>query len=229
MYTINSISKNTNIKLSILQDYIDSGHTLFSLAVMCNDMKSVKSTDILSLEDDDISEALYFAVDSRHIDIVKYLIKYTKNVNYIYDKTNTPLLTAILNDDYNIAKLLLKYGADLYCVHDAVLFAADNGSFDIVDLLLTYTNKQYNLITYAAKHNRLDILKKYVKYCDNIDKLDDNDNTALVIFVANNNYKAVKLLLKYGASINVKQNIDPITMAHMYGHTDIYNLLKYMQ
>ena len=63
---------------------------------------------------------LTLAVENGHSEVVKLLLEYRANsesIKYTYDGTwsskETPLLLAIYREDFGIAKMLLKHGADV--------------------------------------------------------------------------------------------------------------------
>ena len=85
---------------------------------------------------------------------------------------------------------------------------------------------QYPL-TYAATHNRTDVIDLLISKSANIDIKNVFGETALIIACKKNNIELVKYLLQKGANVNLGDDISvsPIFVASYYGYIDLAKLL----
>lgn len=113
--------------MQTIQDYIKNNKI--------NDLKNFITNNHDSVNDADINYLLIFAIKSNtNIEIIDYLINQKENnnkdinFNITYNhRTETPLLSAITNNNYNLADSLIeKYGADINYGFDIKLLLRNN-------------------------------------------------------------------------------------------------------
>ena len=147
----------------------------------------------LNLEINGIS-LLVNAIRKKDIVLVRYLIKNGANVNYIDSKNNIPLKIAITETDYTeIVELILNNGFDFMAYKDM--------KFDLLLLCLNCNN---------IKKSQ-ELLNIFLRFRFDINEKNELGQTLLFSMVyrlmfSNKNYKLVKLLLDYGADIEIIDN-----------------------
>jgi ankyrin repeat protein len=105
--------------------------------------------------------------------------------------------------------------------------------FENIKLLLDYNVNlnipEYNPpLCYAASLNKLFIIELLLKYDINVDCVNNNNITPLIISIKNNNYEIVKILLNNGANINYtlsEENINILSMAINNNNNEMIKLL----
>ena len=133
-------------------------------------------------------------------DTVKLLLEYgaKQHINTLDKHLLSPLNYAILCKDYDTVKLLLENGADVN--------AKSNSNWTPLHYAL-YKHRRYN---YSPKDD--DIVHFLESYSMNV-AFPDLDSPDL-------NLKIVKLLLEYGAYVNVKSTKNLYPIQFIYQHTD---------
>ncbi|ORY63637.1 ankyrin [Neocallimastix californiae] len=138
----------------------DNNDTAFILAVRTQHLSMIKYLldhgANVNEKGYDGYNAILLATEKNNISIVKCLVEHGVDVNVTIYKTErnrliehiSPLCQAIINDNYNMVKYLLEYGADPYKKYkydsyfkkNAYELAKNKGNSKIIDLL----NKEYN-------------------------------------------------------------------------------------
>lgn len=136
-------------------------------------------------ETENINTRLTKAISQGNINAVQRILKEGAKVNVRGDKGLTPLHAAVLNNQTEIAKLLISKGADVKAVDDT------NGN---------------NVLMMAAENNNVELLKIFLKKGININVKNDKGQTALDL-VSDHNFKplrglAIKFLVDNGAPIS---------------------------
>ncbi|AQN68087.1 ankyrin repeat protein [Saudi moumouvirus] len=117
----------------------------------------------------EINEFLCLACNNNYYDIVKTLLEFGADSNYLDEKS---LLIAVQHNNVNIVELLLKHGID---VNNKILeTCCINNNFEIFDLFIkngTYLLNSYqNLLNLCFEHKSAECGKLLIKYGnDNID------------------------------------------------------------
>lgn len=148
---------------------------------------------------------LFYAMRYPHDKAFSLLIKYGANINFKY-KGITPLVFAVcLNGDY-----------------DYVEFIVNNGG----DPMSKYIDGK-SVLHFAAKHNRIDLLRYFLDMKLNVDSTDNKGNTPLHIAARKGNIDSVKFLVQKGAQINMKNNfgIPPVFLAFIRKREDVVKYL----
>ena len=127
---------------------------------------------------------LYQAALHKDVNWVKYFLEKGEFVNQINTEelSNTPLHNAVVNENIEIAKTLLKNGANINAVGD---------------------NKMTPLHV-ASLYNNLEFIKLALKYGANINLRDNKNKTPLHNAVIKKNCKMVDYLLSNGAEYYAK-------------------------
>ena len=151
-----------------------------------------------------------------------------KNFNVNGSLYDSLLHVAAQNNNYEICKMLLKYGADLnmFDLEDQTpLHVAErNANSSICQLLVKkrkgkekgiYYMKQLHI---CARKNDLITSKKHINNV-NVNETDEKMRTPLYVAVIFASDKLCELLLKYGADVNAKDsyNDSPIQLAFYNG------------
>eukprot|EP01095_Lingulamoeba_sp_RSL-Kostka_P005587 TRINITY_DN1698_c0_g1_i2.p1 TRINITY_DN1698_c0_g1~~TRINITY_DN1698_c0_g1_i2.p1 ORF type:complete len:260 (+),score=44.05 TRINITY_DN1698_c0_g1_i2:157-936(+) len=123
--------------------------------------------------------ALFWACDFGHLELVKTLLKYQANVNFIDCAREDPLFLAAYDNYVEIAELLIEHGASV------------NGAHQCNETPLYI----------ATKNNNPDIVKLLI---DNKCDLPDNCSTSLLEMAANNKMdpNLIMLLIEHKADLN---------------------------
>jgi ankyrin repeat protein len=168
------------------------------------------------------------AVDTRLADAamqgdratVQSLIAAKIDVNLAQGDGSTALHWAAYRDDIEMARLLIRAGANVKAVtrlgdYTPVFWAAKNGSAPMIDLLIkagvdvNASNKAGTTpLMLAAASGKADAVKVLLDHNASVDALDTiNGQTALMFAAAVNAGPAVKLLAARGASLNLVSKV----------------------
>lgn len=177
---------------------------------------------------------LYDAIGKNDLNTVRAILKYFRDYDVVNEKGDTPLIFATMVDNMFAVRSLLFRGATVdyqnrdgnTALHVAIFklnqanvetllqFNADVGAANasgITPLML------------AAERDRSGVLLK--KMLDNggkesVNKLRNDNNSALHLAVQANNVKALQLLLQYGAHVDIKnsQGNTPLHIAAAKGY-----------
>lgn len=187
------------------------------------------------------------AQDKEYIRIIRQtialLLQYGADSNIdIGDEGHTPIMYALVFNELELAKLLLKYKANINAQDDngntylhiivdeynqskleAIKFALNNGAdVNIKD----WENNSAFLL--AVEDDNLELVKLFAQYRPKINDRGEDGVTPLMLAVDNENIEMVKFLLKLGADKNLKDSDSwrAIDYAKEYGYKEIENLLK---
>ena len=185
---------------------------------------------------------LMIAVFHNHIDIVKELLKYTKEINFKNENGSTPLVTAVIMNNFEIVKMLIEYGGHNIISMDALYHACFFGYYDIVIYLFDLCkNKNDNiLINTAAINGHINIVNFLLTKGIEIKKLLYHCNGMSICYAIMVNYVTGKIRNKTMDDINylVKlfifpevinyQNIHGINLLFIASVIKNYNLIEYL-
>jgi ankyrin repeat protein len=191
-----------------------------------------------------MTSPIHYATRHNHIDAIRLLLEHGANVNSLNGGT-TPLHIASYNGNTNIISLLLDYDANLTIYnkagHLAIHVAVEN--IDVFQQLLdkgadinAMTSNGGSVLAVAIWNNApiLTINLILNKGVD-VNNIDNTPCTPLHVASSCNNMEAAKLLLKHGADINLKVqvnnvNITPMDMglAKNSRGQDVSNMLRAM-
>ncbi len=232
------------------------GYTLLHLAVYSGNRDLViyllnKGLNI-DEEDNSANTALSIAVKFRNYsDIVTLLIKRNATLDHKNSQSHTPLTTALRNGYANIAKILLDNGANIHVVdnlhtpltliHEAILkFPQDANAFRELETKLLIQGAHVDIPTNALHWTPLyttiskiptHILKLHLRLLvelgAQINYLDTNKRTPLMIAASLGRYEAVEVLLNNYAEINLLDNFgwSALMLGVYYNHYNVVHLL----
>lgn len=178
---------------------------------------------------------LYDAVTEGHYNDVQTLLQGGADANEIVE--NESLLSLAVELQYfEIAKLLLKFGADMNLgIVPPLLHAMFAQDFGFVKLLLdnganpnvTFSNKLTRPVHMAAFYANLPLAELLVAAKADLNVQDSEGNTPLIAAVYKNNYDIVKLYRGAGADPLIKSFLGKNALEYsiFYGNSDITNLL----
>ena len=175
---------------------------------------------------------LFEASENGHIEVVKILIKYGANVNNeskteVINHYNlleneqdemspcymTPLHIAIINEQLEVAKILIENGANVnadlgYDIGYTPLFSAVNEKlFEFAKLLIQNgaeihsEHREVTLLQIACQVRHLDMVKLLIDNGANSHQLSEYGSTILYTAAYDGNFEIVKFLIDSGANI----------------------------
>jgi len=154
-------------------------------------------------------------------DSVAKFIYYNADVNAEHDPGQrsgmTPLLFAANKGYVNIAKTLIKHGADVNAVdfqgRTALMYAAQNGDVDMIKVLLNADadiripdDQEQNALHFAVQACHLQAMQVLLQHNARINKRDVAGRSALMKACSNGSESIVTLLLSYGANYDFIDN-----------------------
>ena len=160
-------------------------------------------------------EKLAEAIAARDIEQVKFLVS-DKHTSFTANKDGfTPLDLAIMNQEYEIASILLEHGATISSQSDNPLFVNLILSFGSPDDEKAY-NEAYDMVLTALK-----------KHKDKLNDMNSRGNTALHIAALRGLTGITELLMKEGLDPGQPNNEGetPAYIAAQEGHTEVITLL----
>jgi uncharacterized protein len=213
------------------------------------------ATQLFAFDDAKDSPAIFQAASSNKFDKVKALIDSGMDVNVVYDR-NTPLCAALLNKNYDIAKLIIqspKVAVDKRCIvvnrngddwtRTPLIIAAQMGQTEIVDLLLKKGadingRDQINdeplsggstALIYAAGFDHLETLLRLLNNSKKPNVLSQNKSgfTALWYASRNENLEMTKILFNNGSKINIPDSTGASILTTTIEHKN-YDVLDFL-
>ncbi len=133
------------------------------------------------------------AIKSEDINKVKSLIKSRINVNEVYENGYTALMVAASKGNVEIVKLLIETGADLE-------------SYD--------NNGNTSFMHAFFNHQKEAVVKFLLTKNVNIEVVNDQEQTPLILAALNNHYKSIELLIKSKAKIEFKGQLERTALMH---------------
>ena len=138
--------------------------------------------------------ALMVAAMRGNTEVVQLLLKHGANVNHINKSNETALLLATNNNEkqyFDIVSLLLAYGANVNHVGSINNYNAQG------------YNAQTTALHLATRAGNADVVRLLLEHGANVDRVNNYNNTALIIAADNSNYVIAGLLLAHGANVNL--------------------------
>ena len=157
-----------------------------------------------------------------------------KNFNVNGSLYDSLLHVAARNNNYEICKMLLKFGADVNKLNlddqSPLNVAETNTNYSICKLLVKRRKRKEKRILYNkalhifARKNDLTTCKKLINSV-NVNETDEKERTPLHVAVIFASDEVCELLLEYGADVNTKDsyNDSPIQLAFYYDRTELRN------
>lgn len=198
---------NNNRKKELLQSAIDNMITILKI-------KGEPNTPSFSDENKNFTLFLYLLKNKKFYFKLKEYISKGLDLNLIDKNTGyTLLMNAVVNNDIDAAKFLLKHGANPnikgFKKETALIFAVHQKNLKMVRLLLKNGadpeikhKKGFNSLQYALKKDQMKCAKILLDNDANVDIRDSKGRTALWYAALDLNMEHVKLLLKYNPDLN---------------------------
>ncbi|KAM0189017.1 hypothetical protein ACHAPI_010283 [Fusarium lateritium] len=166
--------------------------------------------------------ALQHAAGEGHVDVVNLLLERGANVNACSSHSNMPqgtaLQAAVESGQSDIVDILLEHGADPNLgggeFTHPIIAAASKGEETIFKRLLdakvdvTVVGGEYmsTPLTYAAIYLPTDSIRLILDASADINHVDNEGDTALIVTAGLGDHETVRLLLDYGADVLVQNN-----------------------
>ena len=197
----------------------------------------------IKAKNNDITQLLHLAVESRDLKKVKELLKQSGiKINDVFEENGyTPLSLSLNNECYDIAKVLLKSPNIKVNKLDRhgnlpIGIAAMKGREDLVDIIVKNNNTYVNSldlcetypIHWAINGQNINLLKLLLKFGANINQLDSENCTPLFKAIHLGYTDMAKLLLEHDQVSPNKccsKGISPLYEAVMQGQLEIVQLL----
>jgi ankyrin repeat protein len=159
--------------------------------------------------------ALMMAVDSGNTVIIDHLLSYEQNMDLVNRQGNNAFMLAIPSQKFATLKKFLYYDIDLDTQNDkgrtALMLSVQKNNPQLATLLLEHNpdvniadNRGNNALMYSITQDEVSITRKLLKNGSKLEHRNKLHKTALYIACETNNPAAVKMMIKYGADVNVK-------------------------
>lgn len=162
-----------------------------------------------------------------NLNIIKLLVEYGADINYIYDDGDTILMTAAANGYMDILDYILENGADINICSNkhnndygatALMLACMNGQTDVVDRLLKEPECDINIknkvgstaLTYAVIFGQNNIIDKLIINGADINTTNSSGDNLLCVAALNKNADMMIKLINMGCNVN-HQNHNGLT------------------
>ena len=157
-----------------------------------------------------------------------------KNFNANGSLYDSLLHVAARNSNYEICKMLLKFGADVNKLNlddqSPLNVAETNTDYSICKLLVKRRKRKEKIILYNkalhifARKDDLSTCKKLINSV-NVNETDEKKRTPLHVAVVFASDKVCELLLEHGADVNAKDsyNDSPMQLAFYHDRTELRN------
>ncbi|MCB1157819.1 MAG: ankyrin repeat domain-containing protein [Leptospiraceae bacterium] len=175
------------------------------------------------------------------VKLAEYMLKKGAKVDKVPGPENngTPLMAAADNNSRRLVDLFLKYGADRNIKDNEGKTAADHaeraGHIELANYLRGKTNEEYHSsLHYMAKENKLSDMKELLQKTPKSQRKNlineqeaQSKNTPLHYAAMHGNLEIAKLLVKYGADINIKglASFTPLHTASAYEKENVASFL----
>ena len=182
--------------------------------------------------------ALLESVQNNDVAAVDRVLQYDnvdrKNFNVNGSMYSSLLHVAARNNNHEICKMLLKFGADVNKFdlenQTSLNVAERNTNYSICQLLVKKWKYKEKRISYSkalhicARKDDFIMCKKYISSI-NVNEIDEKMWTPLHVAMIFASDKLCELLLKYGADVNAKDSYSysPIQLAFYYGRQTLRN------
>ena len=156
----------------------------------------------------------HVAFDAGHYSLAAILLKEAMGINGLDDQGWTPLMIAILADDWDLVRELLNDGANIMAGHIenaldiAKIVESEKKLLEVMleqgaDLNMQSRYGETALIR-AARFGRIEIVRYLVEHGADLSVQDKSDNTALMWATHNRQTGIVKYLVEQGAEVNAQ-------------------------
>ena len=175
--------------------------------------------------------ALAECVENNEVASVDGILQYDavgrKNFNVNGSLHDSLLHKAVRNNNYEMCKMLVKFGADVNLLNldnqSPLNVAEASSKFQICKLLVRKRKEKRirykKALHVCAKENDIDKCKIHIKSCVDVNETDEKMRTPLHVAMIFADDAICDLLLRYGADVHAKDSYmdDPIQLAFYYG------------
>ena len=186
-----------------------------------------------------LDEKLFTAVEKGQIEQAIHSLDAGANINApLGDFWETPLMTAVTNDDLEMTRVLLDRGADVNVKTEldmtALLLACFSGKAEIARLLIAYgADTRYKwgdldetLLITTARRGHTSILDFLLEAGADVEERNNIGFTALLAACYGGHPAAIHFLLERGADLHAKSDSHTaLALAALEGHLDTIRLL----
>lgn len=132
---------------------------------------------------EDVDKSLLWASKNGHLLLVQAILELGPNLNPtdISQYKDIPLIEALLNNHYEIAKILLQAGANPNCVEQ---------------------NEDYSPLIFAILSRSSNLVETFIRYGADVNFIDDDYETPLMKAATESTAEIVQLLIDNGANVN---------------------------
>ncbi len=187
----------------------------------------------------EVQKALFAAVRKEDLDILKYLIGNSINLEVRNEEKNTPLLSIFSPiNNLEISKYLIDHGANVNAKDERgktrLIIDAGNDNEENVKYLISHgadvnvkTAEGKTALHLAAAKAYENIVKYLVDHGADVNVKSNNGDTPLHHAAANASENIVKYLVDHGADVNVKDNNGQMAL-HLAAYWGRENIVKYL-
>jgi ankyrin repeat protein len=194
-----------------------------------------------------INGDLHEAVRNGDITKTKELIRKKADVNYTEVLENpgaaavdgwTPLMSAVLTNNFNMVKLLVSSGARVNHLNSYVVnafwLAADSGNMEIIKYLAKQgayiengNNEDVTPLMKAAMNGHFQVVSYLIGLKADMNKVHKDGDSALMFALANRHSDVARLLVDSGADVNIqnKYGVTALIIAAVEGNEELVRLL----
>ncbi|KAJ5067486.1 molting protein mlt-4 [Anaeramoeba ignava] len=192
---ITDINKQNEEGNTVLHIIATTGNTELMLQI-------IRETNI-NIENKKKQTPLHLSCFNGNYECSKILISYGAKLDQQDDQQHTPLFLALSKGFIDIVELLLDNGA-----MEQVFDAVKNSNMEIANIYVELgfpswvNNKESkNLLHYAVEANNIEIAKKIIPTCKNINIRNGNGMNAIQIASKNGFFEICEILIEYGANL----------------------------
>lgn len=164
----------------------------------------------------------------KRLEYIKALIKYNAKYDEVDRYGYTPLDTALINHNDDIAKFFIDIGVDIQKPNakgfTPLLTAIGSSRLDVLEYMIQKCKPNLNKQTgpnklsplkMATLNGKKEILEELLKHNVDLDQQDNEGNSALHYAILTRNYEKIRLLKEKGASsfLKNKEGVTPLDLA----------------
>lgn len=218
----------------------------FQVAVLFMQLET--NTSIINEVNQDNMTALYLACRENAIECVTLLLQHNADPNICSKTLRSPLHVSILHQNIDIVEMLMQHTSNTDAVDSKGYTMAHEACAMNETVVLNMLKKKQCLkeMLKIKDHNRriplhvaalkggVETVKYLLSFVEddevefNIDVLDKEENTALILAVSKGHVNVVQVLLDQGANPNVQSGRGKRSLVHVacgFGHVDVVKML----
>lgn len=223
-------------------------HQPLEFALLLNSLKTLSLLLDLGADPDiEIKKGLtllHLAIILNNEDALKILLKHKANINIPDRKGMTPLHMAVVIKNWKIIQVLAQYHANPLIFdkqgNTVLTWQINNHSSKeelkfVLDLFPTWQSQMVNttfqkipLLIKEVLEDNIDIVTLLLKKGANINAVDKNENTPLMLAIIHKNENMIQLLLSFHPNLTMKnkENQTALSLAQSLNNEEIIKLLN---